>query len=220
MIQYNCICGHIVSYMNDLISKPRWLVHCAREPLFSKKDSFKIICPQIWKYTPYLHRSMTHDIKEFPHTWAIYVLFRMLFDITWTVSMKCKIHYFHVSLHCLRRERLDQDEDETKEKLKEEMNVEEETNEKTPLTDDTTVRMQRILDTTAGIILGIGSGNERWCYNVMSYLIGWAHTQNDLCTGLVTVVCCPNIWLVPWINSLTAGNMCTSSALRLLMSWC
>ena len=168
MIQYNCICGRIVSYMNDLISKPRWLLHCAREALFSKKNSFKIICPQIWKYTKNLHWSLSHHIKEFPHTWDAYVWFRMLFDITWMVSMQCKIHHFHVSLHCLRRERLDQDEDETKEKLKEEMNVEEETNEKTPLTDDTTVRMPRILDTTAGFILGISLGNERWCYNVTS----------------------------------------------------
>ena len=30
-----------------------------------------------------------------------------------------------------------------------------------------------------GIILGMGSANERWRYIVMSSLIGWAHTQND-----------------------------------------
>ena len=32
-----------------------------------------------------------------------------------------------------------------------------------------------------GIILGVGSANERRHYNVMSSLIGWAHTQNDHC---------------------------------------
>ena len=31
----------------------------------------------------------------------------------------------------------------------------------------------------AGIILGMGSANERRYYNVTSSVIGWAHTQND-----------------------------------------
>ena len=31
----------------------------------------------------------------------------------------------------------------------------------------------------AGIILGMGSANERWRYIVTSSLVGWAHTQND-----------------------------------------
>ena len=31
------------------------------------------------------------------------------------------------------------------------------------------------------IILGMGSANERHCYNVTSSLISWAHTQNDAC---------------------------------------
>ena len=30
-----------------------------------------------------------------------------------------------------------------------------------------------------GIILGMGSANERRCYNVMSSLIGWAHSKSD-----------------------------------------
>ena len=30
-----------------------------------------------------------------------------------------------------------------------------------------------------GIILGMGSANERRRYNVISSLIGWAYTQND-----------------------------------------
>ena len=33
--------------------------------------------------------------------------------------------------------------------------------------------------TYAGVILGMGSANERRRYNVTSSLIGWAHTQND-----------------------------------------
>ena len=33
--------------------------------------------------------------------------------------------------------------------------------------------------TSTGIILSMGSANERWCYNVMSSFIGWTHTQND-----------------------------------------
>ena len=32
---------------------------------------------------------------------------------------------------------------------------------------------------SSGIILGMGSANERRCYIVMPPLIGWAHTQND-----------------------------------------
>ena len=32
-----------------------------------------------------------------------------------------------------------------------------------------------------GIILGMGSDNERWCYIEKMSLIGWAHPQNDSC---------------------------------------
>ena len=35
---------------------------------------------------------------------------------------------------------------------------------------------------TSGIILCMRSANERWRYTVTPSLIGWAHTQNDLCT--------------------------------------
>ena len=35
------------------------------------------------------------------------------------------------------------------------------------------------VDPWSGIILGMGSANERWHYIVTSSLIGWAHTQND-----------------------------------------
>ena len=33
-----------------------------------------------------------------------------------------------------------------------------------------------------GIILGVGSANERSCYLVAPSLIDWAHAQNDVCT--------------------------------------
>ena len=35
------------------------------------------------------------------------------------------------------------------------------------------------VDQNTGIILGMGSANERRRYNVTSSLIGWAHTHND-----------------------------------------
>ena len=34
---------------------------------------------------------------------------------------------------------------------------------------------------TPGIILGMDAANERRCSNAMLFLIGCAHTQNDLC---------------------------------------
>ena len=36
---------------------------------------------------------------------------------------------------------------------------------------------------TAGIVLWMHPANDRWCYNVTPSLIGWAHSQNDNCTG-------------------------------------
>ena len=35
-----------------------------------------------------------------------------------------------------------------------------------------------------GIILGMGWANERRRYIVTSFLIGWAHTQNDDYSGI------------------------------------
>ena len=35
--------------------------------------------------------------------------------------------------------------------------------------------------TNLGIILGMGSANERRCFIVTSSVTGWAHTQSDLC---------------------------------------
>ena len=40
-------------------------------------------------------------------------------------------------------------------------------------------KSNRSLNRSAGIILCMCPANERQCYNVMSSLIGWAHTQND-----------------------------------------
>ena len=37
-----------------------------------------------------------------------------------------------------------------------------------------------------GIILGVGSANERLRYNVTS-VIGWAHTQNDPCNTIFII---------------------------------
>ena len=37
-----------------------------------------------------------------------------------------------------------------------------------------------------GVILGMGSANERRRYIVTSSLIGWAHTQNDPCQPMMT----------------------------------
>ena len=36
-------------------------------------------------------------------------------------------------------------------------------------------------------MLGMGSANERWSYNVTSSLIGWAHNQDDSCTCINTL---------------------------------
>ena len=37
----------------------------------------------------------------------------------------------------------------------------------------------------AGILLGMGSANERWLYNVTSSLIGQGHTKNDPYNGII-----------------------------------
>ena len=47
----------------------------------------------------------------------------------------------------------------------------------------------------AGISLGMGLTNERWCYIVMMSLIGWTHTQNDPCE--VCRISCELICEVP-----------------------
>ena len=44
--------------------------------------------------------------------------------------------------------------------------------------------LNKIYDTIWGIILGMGSANERRRYIVTSSLIGWAHTQNDPCISV------------------------------------
>ena len=52
------------------------------------------------------------------------------------------------------------------------------------------------------IILGMGSSNERPCYNVTWSLIGWAHAQNYPCPKLhkmqqLTLFCSHQYWLKP-----------------------
>ena len=49
------------------------------------------------------------------------------------------------------------------------------------------------------IMLSMASANERRCYIVMPSLIGWAHTQNDPCWGVVEFV-------------LTKRKICASAA--------
>ena len=46
----------------------------------------------------------------------------------------------------------------------------------------------------AGIILGMGSANERRCYNVTPSLIGWGYTQNY--PWCVEVICVVSVWLL------------------------
>ena len=47
--------------------------------------------------------------------------------------------------------------------------------------------MSGLPKSTAGMILGMGSANERRCYIVTPSLIGWAHTQNGPCNA------CPSL---------------------------
>ena len=45
----------------------------------------------------------------------------------------------------------------------------------------------------AGIVLWMRPANERWRYTVTPSFIGWAHTQNDPCSGcksIVSVITC------------------------------
>ena len=46
----------------------------------------------------------------------------------------------------------------------------------------------------AGIILCMGSANERPRYTVTWSLIGWAHTQNDLCEDVIVWECFLHHW--------------------------
>ena len=43
--------------------------------------------------------------------------------------------------------------------------------------------LKTIQNNKVGLILGIGSANQRRRYNVTSSLIGWPYTQNDSCKG-------------------------------------
>ena len=50
-----------------------------------------------------------------------------------------------------------------------------------------------ILLSSPGIILGMGSANERKCYIVTSSLIGWAHTQKSITPALSVLLSYPQI---------------------------
>ena len=50
-----------------------------------------------------------------------------------------------------------------------------------------------------GIIVGMGSANERCRYNVTSSLIGWTHTQNDGMGSAHERHCC-NVTLSHWLS--------------------
>ena len=45
-------------------------------------------------------------------------------------------------------------------------------------------------DVFTGVILCVGSADERWCYIVMLSLIGWAHMHNGLCIYYQYYGCC------------------------------
>ena len=55
-----------------------------------------------------------------------------------------------------------------------------------------------------GIILWMRPFNERWRYVVTSYLIGWAHLQNDPC------VCCDVWYMCGWCHRVRIRNTWTS----------
>ena len=44
----------------------------------------------------------------------------------------------------------------------------------------------------AGVILGMGSANERRCYTVITYFIGWAYTTMDSATEMKHPLICQN----------------------------
>ena len=49
-----------------------------------------------------------------------------------------------------------------------------------------------------GIIVAIGSVNERYHYNVASSLIGWAHTQNNPCFTGYNFICLCHLRVEKW----------------------
>ena len=53
----------------------------------------------------------------------------------------------------------------------------------------------------AGIILCMGSANERMCYIATPSFIGWAHTQNDpWCVSIIHGGYFITIVYTPWLN--------------------
>ena len=67
----------------------------------------------------------------------------------------------------------------------------------------------------AEIVLGMGSANERRRYFVTSSLIGWAHSQNDLC--IVTIASSTiEAWGDERNRWSTAGTFCTQKSIGTL----
>ena len=56
---------------------------------------------------------------------------------------------------------------------------------------DCTTRLNK---SSSGIIRGMGSANKRRHDNVMLFLIGWAHTENDHCISMVSVKPSAVLW--------------------------
>ena len=69
--------------------------------------------------------------------------------------------------------------------------------------------------TVVGIIVDMGSANERRRYNATSYFIGWTHAQNDPCCalrpnfGTIIFKCLLFYWIVThlWPNLDTQGRI-------------
>ena len=63
-----------------------------------------------------------------------------------------------------------------------------------------------IHDLDPGIILCMHPANERWCQNVMLYLIGWAHAQSDPFGSLYRQL--GSIWEVLWQKQVSRARTC------------
>ena len=50
-----------------------------------------------------------------------------------------------------------------------------------------------------GIILCIHPANDRWCYSVTSSLIGWVHTQNDICNPVISMSLSTRWCMIWWV---------------------
>ena len=71
---------------------------------------------------------------------------------------------------------------------------------------------------STGIILGMGSTNEKQHYNVMSSLIGWAHTQNDPYS--ISYINCVLYGINSLTPSLAIQHLETWATLVQVVAWC